>query len=341
MKQEIQQPGFPCICICDREISYAQRLAEYFRSKKTVPYEVHLYSAWEKLIAAEDPQTTVLLIVAQSQYVEEVIGRGFPSVLLLCEDEQPREEPENLSKYQSVEVIARKVQSMCMQEGKGFPQSVRHGKPMKLIGIYSPVTRCLQTTFAICMGQLLARREPSLYLNFEAYSGLDILLDRSFRGSVSDLVYYNDCAREKLSGQLNVMTEKMGDLDFLPPMESWISLGAIRAEQWMELFRSIEKVTQYAYCILDLSEHVEGVLEILRQCDIVYTITREDGFSQAKLRQYEALLKSTQYEDVFIKTRRCRLPIFRTLPADITMLTKGDLAEFVSNLIEREGFPGN
>ncbi len=337
MVQGKRTDAAPCVCICDREIAYGQRLAEYFISKNTVPWDIHLYSGWDKLLAAESPQAVVLLIVAQSQYTKEVKEAGFPSVLLLCEEEVYLDTPENMSKYQSVEAIARKAQEMCASEAERLPGSMRHGKPMKLIGVYSPVTRCLQTTFALCMGQLLARKAPALYLNFEAYSGLEIMLERSFRGSVSDLLYYNDCAREKLSGQLGIMTEKMGELDFIPPMESWISMASIRGEQWMELFRSIENVTQYEFCILDLSEHVDGILEILRQCDIVFTITREDGFSQAKLRQYEALLKSSQYEDIFIKTRRCRLPVFRTLPADITMLTRGELSSFVEALMEREG----
>ena len=234
-------------------------------------------------------------------------------------------------------VIAESQYKMCMTGDGNLMQSMRHGKPMKLIGVYSPVTRCLQTTFALCMGQLLAQKSPVLYLNFEAYSGLEILLDRSFRGSVSDLLYYNDCAREKLAGQLQYMTEKAGKLDFLPPMESFIQLKSIRQDQWMDLFRSIEKVTEYEYCILDLSEQVDGILEILRQCDLVFTITREDGFAEAKMRQYEVLLKSTQYEDIFMKTRRCQLPVFRELPAGILLLTHGELAACVRSIMEGEG----
>ena len=162
-------------------------------------------------------------------------------------------------------------------------------------------------------------------------------MDRSFRGSVSDLLYYNDCAREKLAGQLQFMTEKAGKLDFLPPMESFIQLRSIRQDQWLELFRSIEKVTEYEYCILDLSEQVDGIFEILRQCDLVFTITREDGFAEAKMRQYETLLKSTQYEDIFMKTRRCQLPVFRELPAGILLLTHGELAACVRSIMEGEG----
>ena len=325
------------ICICDSEAAYGEHLMEYLRSEGRLPCEIYLYTSRESLLRRESPATTRLLVIAESQYSEEIERAGFKEILLLNESSVYMEKPENLSKYQSVDRILERIREICAGQKEETSTGVRHGKPMKLIGVYSPVTRCLQTTFSICMGQLLAQKAPALYLNFEAYSGLEIMLDRSFRGSVSDLLYFNDCAREKLAGQLRYMTEKTGGLDFLPPMESFIQLRAIRAEQWIGLFKTIEKVTEYEYCILDLSEQVDGILDILRQCDIIFTITREDGFSGAKLRQYEQLLKSTQYEDIFMKTRRCRLPVFRELPGSILMLTRGELAACVEGILEEEG----
>jgi cell division protein FtsI/penicillin-binding protein 2 len=170
----------------------------------------------------------------------------------------------------------------------------------------------------------------------EAVAGQDIRLTIDINLQMAA----EDALREKLAGQLQYMTEKMGKLDFLPPMESFIQIRSIRQEQWLDLFRSIEKVTEYEYCILDLSEQVDGILEVLRQCDLVFTITREDGFAEAKMRQYEALLKSTQYEDIFMKTRRCQLPVFRELPAGILLLTHGELAACVRSILEEEGLGG-
>lgn len=323
------------ICICDSEVSYGEHLMEYLRSSGMLPCDIYLYTGRESFLRGETPSTTRLLLIAESQYSREIAEAGFKDILLLNESGAYMEEPENMSKYQSVEYICAKVREMCAAQEEAV-QSIRHGRPMKLIAVYSPVARCLQTTFAMCMGQLLAEKAPALYMNFEAYCGLEIMLEHDFKGSVSDLLYFNDCAREKLAGQLRFMTEKAGKLDFLPPMESFIQLRAIRPEQWLDLFRTIGKVTDYEYCILDLSEHVEGILEILRQCDVIFTITREDGFAQAKMRQYELLLESTQYEDIFLKTRRCRLPIFRELPGSILNLTHGELAVSVREIIEEE-----
>ena len=152
------------------------------RRRGNLPYEIYLYTGLDMLMAREKPNTTKLLAIAESQFSDAVENAGFTDVLLLNESSTYMEKPENMSKYQSVEHICAKIQQLCMSsEEEALPQSVRHGSPMKLIGIYTPVTRCLQTTFSICMGQLLARKAPVVYLNFEAYSGMEIMLDRSFQ----------------------------------------------------------------------------------------------------------------------------------------------------------------
>lgn len=325
------------ICICDSEVSYGEHLMEYLRHEGRLSRDIYLYTSSDMLLERENPRDTRLLVVAQSQYSDKIEKAGFRDILLLNESGVYMEKPENMSKYQSVENICDRIRELCVAREEEVTGGVRHSGPMKLIGIYSPVTRCLQTTFALCMGQLLAASAPVLYLNFEAYSGLETMLSRSFRGTVSDLLYFNDCAREKLAGQLRYMTEKIGSLDILPPVESFILMRSVRAEQWLELLRTIEKVTEYEYCILDLSEHADGVFEIMRQCDFIFTITREDGFAKAKMTQYEALLRSAQYEDIFMKTRRCRLPVFRELPGNIFMMTHGELASCVKELLEEEG----
>ena len=195
------------VCICDSEVSYGEHLMEYLRQEGRLPGDIYLYTGRETFLERETPETTGLLVIAQSQYTEEIGKAGFKDILLLNESSTYMEKPENMSKYQSVENICDRIREMCMTREAGISEGVRHGKPMKLIGIYSPLTRCLQTTFALCMGQLLSAASPALYLNFEAYSGFETMLSRSFRGSVSDLLYYNDCAREKLAGQLRYMTE--------------------------------------------------------------------------------------------------------------------------------------
>ena len=62
---------------------------------------------------------------------------------------------------------------------------------------------------------------------------------------------------------------------------------SVTKEEWIQLIREIEKGSDYEYLILDLSDAVQGLFDILRLCDVVYTLSRDDGFAMAKIKQYE------------------------------------------------------
>lgn len=324
------------IAICDSDLSYAGRLMEYLHRDAAFPCGIRLYSGADRLLEDPEAKEAALVVVAQSQYTPEVAGAGFGNLLLLNETDEWMDEPENISKYQSITNIALCIRTRCTDCGMPEAASLRHGRPMVRIGVYTPVTRCLQTTFALTLGQILAQRSRVLYMNFEAFSGLEKMLSREFRGSVSDLIYYNECAREKLAGQLEAMTEEVGGLHFIPPMKSFIELRSIRKEQWSSLLRTIEKVTEYEYLIMDLTEHTDGLLDLLRTCDMVYTIVRDDTFSRARYFQYEEILRSMNYEDVRMNTRYWKLPVFREIPVRLEDLTRGDLAAYIREKLSRE-----
>ena len=324
------------IVLCDSERSFADRLSEHLLSSHALPCGTAVYSSREKLLAHCRPEETALLVIAQSQYDGTIPRAGFSRILILNEEEQYMEE-DNISKYQAAENIAEAIRSRCASQEAVLAGTLRHSGPMKRIGVYSPLSRCLQTTFSICLGQILAQRAPALYLNFEAWSGLDRLLERTFRASVGDLLYYNACAREKAAAQISLMTEQIGGLHFLPPMDSFLQMRAVRGSEWIALFDTIEQVTEYAYLILDLTEHTDGLFEILRSCDVVYTIDREDGFSRAKMYRYEQMLREMNCEDILIRTRKFRMPVFRTLPSGLEMLSRGELAACVREVTGRDG----
>lgn len=317
------------IAVCDSDLSYAGRLVEYLRQEAAFPFEIRLYTSTETLLEDCDTQEADLVVIAQSQYTPAAAQAGLKNLLMLNESDVLLEEPENISKFQSIANIVTHIRAKCAAEEEPVLPSLRHGRPMVRIGVYTPVTRCLQTTFSMTLGQILASRHRVLYMNFEAFSGLDKMLARNFRGSVSDLIYYNECAREKLAGQLEMMTEEAGGMHFLPPMKSFIELRSIKREQWSSLLRTIEKVTEYEYLIMDLTEHTDGLLDILRTCDRVYTIVRDDTFSRARCFQYEDLLRRMNYEDIRMRTQYWKLPVFREIPAGIEDLTRGELAVYI------------
>ena len=135
---------------------------------------------------------------------------------------------------------------------------------------------------------------------------------------------------------MSSMTTRAGELDVLPPFDSFLDFISVSQEEWITLFREIERGSDYEYLILDLSDAVQGLFDILRLCDVVYTLSREDGFAMAKIAQYEEVLKKCNYEDIWKKTRHCTIPEIKNLPSGLQQLTYTELAEFVRERIEED-----
>ena len=130
------------------------------------------------------------------------------------------------------------------------------------------------------------------------------------------------------------MIQRKGSLDYIPPMRNGQNLLGITVDEWKSLFRRIEELGKYEYVILDLSESIQGLLEVLQLCIRVFTLTKEDHMSQCKLDQYEQLLSLCEKEEVKVKTKKLSLPYFRRLPAEMEQYTRGELADYVRKEIE-------
>lgn len=114
----------------------------------------------------------------------------------MSNEEGKEQKEQSVYKYQSCETVLKEV--MGFYTGKN-PEStanrVRNGN-LQIIGLFTPVHRCLQTTFAMTLGEVLAKQYKVLYLNFESFSGLERRLNREFMADMSDLIYYISNARK-------------------------------------------------------------------------------------------------------------------------------------------------
>lgn len=324
------------LAICDPEEEYAYHLMDYLSRKEDFPFEVQVFTSCQRLKDYLCNNAIALLAVSQTAYQPDMKDWQTDQILVLKESDTFSEDDVTaVSKYIPVERIVQKILELSMDAKIPLPQLSLSQNHLKIIGIYTPVGRCLQTSFAFVLGQLLARNHRVLYLNFESYSGLGKLLKRQFEADLSDLMYYLNNIPGQFLFRLQSMTEKIGGLEMVPPMFSCMDLMEIEKEEWLKLFEVLEE-SSYDYLILDLSDALQGLFDILRNCHRIYTITREDGFAQAKIEQYERLLSMQGYEDILDKTRKCPLPVFKKLPRNLSQMNVGELADYVKELLKEK-----
>ena len=319
------------LAILDGEERYARGLCEFMSKKDSLPFRIHIFTDAEKFFSFKGNEEIECLLVAESAFNPKLTDMSIPHVIILSESGRVVDNTLlHLGKYQSGETIYRQIlEYYSGVSSDDFLRRRTNNRRMKIIGVYTPVGRCLQTSFSVTMGQILSRRAKTLYLNFENYSGLSTLLRREFESDISDLMYYFECSKEMLSVRLESLVEKMGDLDFIPPVMIYKNLSGIRAEKWIELFRNMEMSTEYEYLILDLADGMLDMWDVLRYSDIIYTISKQDSIARAKVYQYEKALRSLNYEDILDKTRKLSLPVFHHLTQKFDDLSTGELYSFV------------
>ncbi len=324
------------LALCDPEEDYAGQLAAYLQSHKEFPWEVQVYTGIAELTGSGRAEEIDLLVVAESIYQPELPVEA-PATVLLNESGLIRWSClKNVDKYQPAENVLKELLGIYIEKEENFFPRLETGRRTKIVGMYSPVRRCLQTSFALTYGQILAEKHQTLYLNFEHYAGIPELLPDEKGRDMSTLLYYMKSDREKFALRMKVLVQKKGRLDYIAPAYMGQNLIYITAQEWQQFLWKIGESGEYDYVILDLSENMQGLLEILRKCCRVYMLVREDPVARCKIDQYEQILSLYEYEDVKEKTRKCHLPLFHQLPDQIEQYTRGDLAKYVRELIEEE-----
>lgn len=326
MKKEIKD----ILVLCDTEEEYAWLMTDFLKTHKDLPWEIHTYTAVHTLMQQEKKTEISMLVVAESVYAEEMqILKPLCTVILNESGIMKWGDMQNVNKYQQADNVLRSLLAIYADFSEGQPPKLTGDTDTKFIGIYSPVRRCMQTCFAMTMSRMLAAEKRTLYLNFEHYVGIAELVPDMQTRDMADLLYFMGGDKDKFRLRMQTIIQHMGKLDYIPPMKSGQNLLTVTVGEWMQLLQRITELEEYEYVILDLTESMQGLFDILRNCSKIFTLTQDDSIAQSKLAQYEQVLTLYEYEDVLQKTCKCRAPQVRKLPKDIEQYTKGELAEYV------------
>lgn len=326
--------GEEVMVLCDPEEEYAQLMTEFLKKHKELPWKIRTYTSVADLLHTEKGAVG-LLVVSEAAYSEELQSIQTPRIIVLNESGVVRwENVCYVDKYQQADEVLREILQLYIEVAGRYPPRLRRKTDTVFVGNYSPVHRCMQTSFALTMSQLLAREHSVLYLNFEHYAGIAELLPDMQTLDLADLLYFLNADKDKFLLRMQTICRHVGNLDYIPPMKSGQNLLTITAAEWMKLLQKIEELGGYEYVILDLSESMQGLFDILRMCKRIFTLTREDRIAKSKLLQYEQLLSLCEYGDVLDKTKRLNLSHIQRLPEELEQLTRGDLAELVNDLLK-------
>ncbi len=326
------------MAVYDEDPLYAERLAEYVNQKEQVPFSVLGFTSLERLTDYGADHRIALLLVDSSVSREDIEKIGAAFVILLADGEvAPLEEPyPRVYKYQAADRIMREVMGFyCNNSGEpGYAMVSRSGRVM---GVYSPINRCLKTSFALTMGQLLARDLKVLYMNFEDCSGFGRLMGEEYKGGLSDLLYYY--GQEGFHwGRLGAVVHTWGDLDYVPPVQYPEDLCQVTGQIMAELVGHIARESTYGSIILDLGQFGKKGAELLEVCDVVYMPVKDDCVSAAKVEEFEEYLTSSGHEALISRIQKIKPPYhssFGRRDNYLEQLLWGELGDYTRQLLRK------
>lgn len=330
------------LAIYDFNDEYANNLMEYISSKQGIPFRTMVFTQREPLFEYVLNNRIDLLLTGEMPVDEDIRNeKNIKNIMLLRSDNVFTEDTEYFSvyKYQSADNLIREVLEYYAEVHSGGDGLSVPGQGADIIGVYSPVARCGQTTFALTLGQVLASDNSVLYINMEEFAAFDKIFGTTYTGDLSDLMYFFKQNRESLPIKLQAVVRNINGLDYVPPLVYSSDLRNISTQEWIDLISVIAGVGDYDKVILDLGNMVQDVFAILEICNQIYMPVRDDMISDYKLAACEEYLLKSGREELAGQMIKVQLPQFDKELQSINYyesLLWGRMGDFVRRLINEE-----
>lgn len=324
------------IAICDKETVFVQILAECLRKKFKKNLEIEAFDNVDILLAAAKQKPMQLCLLGEkmtdSFALDELLNYTQNIIYL-----SGKRRDDRIFKYQSAEHIVADLLRICAErEITLFKERIlfTRRKDIRILAFYAPARHLMQSTIALTMGQILAKEKKVLYLNLEPYSGFEYLLQKTYDHDLMDILFFLKEGKEKFRLRMESMLERIGGLDYIPPVFCFPEMDEIESPLWHQLLERIVEETDYEILILDLTEHTRGLLSLLELCDEIFTCLPEDRLSMARAEQYERVLYHMKKDHILERTKKSIVPSFHDIPPSAALFTHTEMAAYIKEIRE-------
>lgn len=332
------------LAICDLEVAYASHFMEHMNLRKNIPFEVQAFSCVTQLKHFTKQQSIEILLISENAWEPEVTQLSIGQIIVLAEGTSTKSTYSypSVSKYQSSDSVIREVMAVYAAESRDRevrPVNVTK-RDMKIIGVYSPVGRCMKTSFALTLGRLLSRDRPTLYINLESYAGFEQLFGKSYDRTLSDIIYYMRKEKDNLINRLHGAIQTLDNLDYIPPVPFPQDIADIRFEEWNWLLETLRGESSYQRIVLDIGDSVEDICPLLEKCDYIFLPEKNDFISQAKISQFESLMDVWNGQKVLDRIEKIKLPYYTaqgTGEQFLQQLIWSQFGDYTRNIIKESG----
>ncbi len=295
------------LLICDQDRSYVERFAAYAEKREGLPFQIRFFTDAQSLdIYLEEREADLILAGEGTQKWREEKKEFSCPVLPLVKERRGETGP-SLYQYQSVEAILRQALAFLERQ-----QKEKGEKPhSRIFGVYSPIKRCYKTTFSLVLGQILAEKDATLYVNLEDISGLSYYLSQGEGGTLSDLLYQRETGKKEMG--LYQMVRSVGKLTYLPPVSCPEDIREAHMDELTSIVKELASLNLYSYLVIDVGDALVDPLPVLSLCHRIYMPVRDDHLSRAKVESWWEYFRERTEEEVMGRIRHLSIPRYARL----------------------------
>jgi ATPases involved in chromosome partitioning len=284
------------LAICSKQKTYITFLAEHISHRKDLLIQINLCFSLQKLKELEEKYPIdIVLLDEKISYKERQKIKGSVRFVLTsqhCKDLGTDEQ--EIYQYQPAKKIIEQIAVGCIEETDIF-RSYYGNKKKEIIGVYSPLHRIGKTEFSLALGKELGKTKEVLYINLEEYGYLSGIMERD-TGTLADILYHVKQEVTNLNVYLSEAVIQTDSVDILAPLPISADVKEVPLEDWKILFSRIIRESMYDVIIIDFSESIQGLLELLCYCDTLYVPTINNHIANEKMRKFQDNMKILGYQ---------------------------------------------
>ena len=276
--------------VYDRDALYGTRLCAFLARNAAECTPVQAFTDEEELKNALGPSRNVLLIVAERDLRASLLASVKGPLLLLADGsanplaaDLPRTE-----KYQSAFGIIRAVLLRFAAEPSLSLVPGGNTRP-RLVGVGGPDSSPPGTIFALSAAQLLAKKEPLLYLTLDPLPSLARLYPGE-GASLSELLYHLEGSGDPASVLADVPVLTPG-LSFLPAVRDPLDLAGLPGEGLAELLRFLGSCRLFGGYVIDLGPFALLSCPALRLLDRLFVPSQPGAAAKERHTRFSAMLE--------------------------------------------------
>jgi hypothetical protein len=323
------------LAIYDLEKEYADSFMQYIGRKQGMPFRTIAFTDKKALYEYLEQNKVEILLISIRDMEKELEEKNIDRIILLsCGEILPEyEDYACIYKYQSSEKIIRELLDYYADVTDGSNLVQVRECTSRITGVYSPVKRAGQTTFALTLGQILATDYRTLYINLEEFAAFDKVFHQVYSGDMSDLMYFYKQNPDSLIIKLKAIVCQIHQMEYVPPLIYSRDLRIMDTCQWISLIKAIESTGMYDRIILDISNVVADVFAVMDICQNIYVPITDDLVSLKKIDSFEEYLLRSRQEHILDKCIKVKVPIEKDEDNFLDRQLWGKLGDYIRELV--------